>query len=822
MFNLATPTFGNSPQPQVQQLRRESSTTVAATASSNHTPPALEQMTGVFSLSDAAQPKQRLRRKMTEAEKVEYRKRRIVKACEKCSKRKRKCHHNQPEMEVVGPTNSQKVTKPNAPAAPKKAPTVATPPLTQEQSAVLGANVMNFGDSFDSEISAQQLADYSTVLDDPLPDMTLDDFLAPQPQWPWSDTPDWTLMDFNMDNFATTDSTQPNRVKQENEQGPSHDQHGSFNEHLYGSNDLIDPTLLYPSSGEDWSTGEMERPRQRQQATHNIHVHDAEGPNMFVLDGETKAVSNSPRISWNNQGRESTSLSQMTLKLTGTVKAVKAFGNLLQSNPSRRSRLRSTSVGKIAVIALGGLSMAQRSTTAAGAHGRLLGCNYPCDSCHARFDMSSEWRKHQRVYDIHINGYQSQACQNALLEGMSTADYLRMKTNRSPVQEDGRATIPSIQSGQMLRAEPGAAKRGVMSTSLSKDPVLGSSGDQVLQTSNSTAQEGRQAPSLGEGLTSRQSPSTELFMLKRRIPKALHSIVDQNSQRTVLGPLQSTIHENVNTQTQRDREREMVISRNTERTGANATSRDGGAYQTVEADPTLAGGLPALENVFTPVRTLSRNPTYPGSSDITDGRYVAPTREAPTPELDNNFHVQAHTAQSTALTTDVHYTFSDVGSTPSKTRAPWNTQEGLAQQSEVYFERLSDHMRRRDHFGRPLCQSKALQSIFSLVALAALLVMLSFVPTQTISLSMVLLALASRVPTAKGERSLQNKQCSSQFGSMFLQRPTKDCQWLANAGNTACDYIPRLLYRGCRQDTRINGTLWRKGAGKQDGTCAGA
>lgn len=51
-------------------------------------PPA-EQMTGVFSIS-SVQPKQHQRRKMTEKEKAEYRKRRTVKACDKCAKRKRK------------------------------------------------------------------------------------------------------------------------------------------------------------------------------------------------------------------------------------------------------------------------------------------------------------------------------------------------------------------------------------------------------------------------------------------------------------------------------------------------------------------------------------------------------------------------------------------------------------------------------------------------------------------------------------------------------------------------------------------------------------
>nr|POF01043.1 hypothetical protein CFP56_20991 [Quercus suber] len=68
----------------------------AATAPTPHgsstgaTPAALEQMTGVFSLSTTAQPKQRVRRKMTEDEKAEYRARRIVKACDKCARRKRK------------------------------------------------------------------------------------------------------------------------------------------------------------------------------------------------------------------------------------------------------------------------------------------------------------------------------------------------------------------------------------------------------------------------------------------------------------------------------------------------------------------------------------------------------------------------------------------------------------------------------------------------------------------------------------------------------------------------------------------------------------
>lgn len=89
-LGLATPNFENSPRPQVVPLSRQISTAPSVAASSEVSPPALEQMTGVFSLSDSTQPKQRMRRKMTEAEKIEYRKRRIVKACDKCAKRKRK------------------------------------------------------------------------------------------------------------------------------------------------------------------------------------------------------------------------------------------------------------------------------------------------------------------------------------------------------------------------------------------------------------------------------------------------------------------------------------------------------------------------------------------------------------------------------------------------------------------------------------------------------------------------------------------------------------------------------------------------------------
>lgn len=115
MLGLPTPSVVASPQPQHSQARPRQYSCTTSFTPSEQTAPALEQMTGVFSLSDSTQPKQRVRRKMTELEKVEYRKRRIVKACDKCAKRKRKCSHNQPDMETVAATKTNKVTKQSRP-----------------------------------------------------------------------------------------------------------------------------------------------------------------------------------------------------------------------------------------------------------------------------------------------------------------------------------------------------------------------------------------------------------------------------------------------------------------------------------------------------------------------------------------------------------------------------------------------------------------------------------------------------------------------------------------------------------------------------------
>ena len=71
-LSLTMSSFDSSPR--TQPLTRQTSVATSRYAPSESSPPGMEQMTGVFSLSNAQQPKQRTRRKMTEGQKVDYRK----------------------------------------------------------------------------------------------------------------------------------------------------------------------------------------------------------------------------------------------------------------------------------------------------------------------------------------------------------------------------------------------------------------------------------------------------------------------------------------------------------------------------------------------------------------------------------------------------------------------------------------------------------------------------------------------------------------------------------------------------------------------------
>ena len=195
LLNLATPASMTSSY--APTMSRQNSSSQANT--SQKAKPGLEEMTGVFSLSSTSQPKTRVRRKMTESEKLEYRKRRIVKACDSCSKRKRKCSHNQPEMEKV---RSSKVTKPKVAAAstihPARVEQIEKAVFQPAEPAILAEDPFMFLDqSLFSDLPATDplFLDNAGTYNLFEPQVSQASEQVSSTAWPWSDTPDWTLID---------------------------------------------------------------------------------------------------------------------------------------------------------------------------------------------------------------------------------------------------------------------------------------------------------------------------------------------------------------------------------------------------------------------------------------------------------------------------------------------------------------------------------------------------------------------------------------------------------------------------------------------------
>jgi len=183
LYNLATPASMSSYQAPTMSRQNSSS----QSSSTQKAKPGLEEMTGVFSLSSTSQPKTRVRRKMTESEKLEYRKRRIVKACDSCSKRKRKCSHNQPEMEKV---RSSKVTKTKAPISNINSACVA-----QMEKAMFQPTEPSIVDEDPFMFLNQNMFSELPITDDFIFDNATISQAPQQTTWPWSDTADWTLID---------------------------------------------------------------------------------------------------------------------------------------------------------------------------------------------------------------------------------------------------------------------------------------------------------------------------------------------------------------------------------------------------------------------------------------------------------------------------------------------------------------------------------------------------------------------------------------------------------------------------------------------------
>lgn len=203
MMTMPTPSSTTSPAPWAAPMSRTVSNAQSSSSSRAPvtSPLAIDEMTSVFSLSSQAQPRTRVRRKMTDAEKVEYRKRRIVKACEKCSKRKRKCQHNQPMMEkTASPRKAAQLspqslsTKALGKQAVRSSRTV---PTSSQHFDVASTNSLSYQTTEEEQDqSMEDLIDFSMTSE-------FDTSL-----FPWSDTLDWTLLDNDNDQAHRNESLQ--------------------------------------------------------------------------------------------------------------------------------------------------------------------------------------------------------------------------------------------------------------------------------------------------------------------------------------------------------------------------------------------------------------------------------------------------------------------------------------------------------------------------------------------------------------------------------------------------------------------------------------
>ncbi|KAK5164749.1 uncharacterized protein LTR77_009412 [Saxophila tyrrhenica] len=716
MLGLATPSFGNSPQPQHSQpLTRQS--TVGLSNSENT--PALDQMTSVFSLSDSTQPKQRVRRKMTDAEKAEYRKRRIVKACDKCSKRKRKCHHNQPEMENIS-TKTNKVTK----------PIVTTPPKNQahqhQQQHVPDPFIGTapFDQSMTANICMPSFDDFTMLPEDPMFDNNMDFGLS---DWPWNDVPDWTHLGMTDSNYQINDHRSGSSSQGLAQGGP----------------------LTWDNQHANQHAERVDVPREPQQATHTRHLHESYGPENLqqpMLESVSQGNATDDSLGWqhlalHDRDREhpepgrhvpgatpAPALAQMTLRLTGTKKAVQAFGDLLSSRSSSRSSLQKVSLSKIALVALAGLSTAQSLTgperiewtlsrpddgiTIEPHRSRASGvaCRSPSmierrssPRCSSSFRTQGDLARHAQLVHHATDQCDPRSQLYALTEpaaGGQHGEYLQTSPRRTRTEATSR--IPLLQSSDRTGA---SGSRQALSSETSN--------------SSSRSQSAQQSPlSLGAGIMTSKSPTMELYSLKHRSPQGLLERGNATAARSLLLPAEAS----------------------------RATQVNGGAYPRLETTP--AGNKSAGAIAGSTNRPTHSRPTAPANNAHTDLQSSPDLTRADGQVV--TFKSHSHSGLATQSTHNMGSTANDFAY-----RTPTH--------NEVAFFRLEDHVRRRDHFGRSssALAAWAVSKLLMILVGLGVLWLLSMAETRGISLGVVLLASVAPVPRDGGIPTAWNSAWSN-------------------------------------------------------------
>lgn len=540
-----TPTVPDNTPPRLH------SDTSSLSSAAGRSPPALEHMTSVFSLADASQPKQRLRRKMTQAEKFEYRKRRIVKACEKCARRKRKCHHRQADMDQIVVSN------------PHRSSNAAGNPAREKPQS---CNARDTGLApYPSHANVRSLTDQCTgnehvtnTSSEALPDLNMHDLFSSP--WPWCDTQDFTLLT----------------------PGP--------NSQLTAPNDV---PLGYDSAGM------------------GVETHVSEGF-WFDPDPDFRLAPQSFEYATHAEGSQFSGGSGNSIPWEH-----------LSAGQEQREKPRATHTAQFP----------EGSSSEPLTYG-ALDSHVSCQASLSSAGLPDSSRQMTAHIDDHLQRNNSHAsldgtvAETQVLSELSSSAQAGSKTKKNRLPE----TAVAKSTADVLGEAPGC-----------RPSELEEDGTQILSS---------------RSITRRGSPATELYMLKRRLPRSLYSLADSDTDRRLAAPTPL-----------------LQI---------------------------IAPLQPPLQHSYASAMGVTRNTDIPRQSSSL--LYNSPLDATVEPSSSGSMH-DAYGLRNTA--------------------------------SGPYADRLSDHFRCRDHFGRndqddeTWTTNAKSRDLFSLVAgLCGLLVLVSMLPSH--------------------------------------------------------------------------------------------
>ncbi|KAK5117050.1 hypothetical protein LTR62_006771 [Meristemomyces frigidus] len=476
-LDLATPTFGLSPGPMAPPpLTRQYSTAPSVTTASYEptSPAALEDMTGVFSISATGQPKQKIRRKMTEAEKVEYRIRRTVKACDKCAKRKRKCTHNQPAMESAA--SKQKVTKPRQTVSP-------TLPQQQVQQGLLNLDDYDFDGMFDNDM--QLFDDFTTGLDDPI---NVSEYAQQKACGHNS---------FGID--ATSVSPQIHQFSGLPDLGP-----------------LFDSTLISANVPHGPGAG-------AQLASQTTLGYSALANAVHSTRETTRRFAAATLLADADCIRNDCHPRHLVSTINNYGKPQGMDGHGEQQSSGNQMLWEHLRTGQHEPTHNEAMQKFLADFVNQEAKGMTGGSGGSAGPIQQQRDNQGGGRKTSP-------NMQSELAAEGPLEGMAIGDYLRMKINFDnmdhPMGRGGQALPSMIPVGIRAKKPAGTpSSAGGEGPRLASTSVLVKQIGSLYKEESETHDEGRPAFAFGESIDRAASPSAELYRLKRRIPKSLHSIV---------------------------------------------------------------------------------------------------------------------------------------------------------------------------------------------------------------------------------------------------------------------------------------------------------